>query len=56
MREEEISNTLEELDKYVDLEVHSRCEYDIYSILKDFIHELESLNGNFDAIEGVEDE
>jgi len=35
--------TLEEMEQYINVEVHSRCDYDIYSTLLDFIHQQQDL-------------
>ncbi len=45
-KKEIIANQLQEIENYLDSEVHPRCEYDIYSNLKDMIQSVESKYDN----------
>ena len=38
---EALEEHIKQIDEYIDSEVHSRCEYDIYTSLKDFLEPIE---------------
>lgn len=38
---ESLKEHIKQFDEYIDNEVHSRCEYDIYTSLKDLLEPIE---------------